>query len=196
MFNDETALIEAAKRGDPESFGVIVSRYMPKALGFARQMTGNADEAQDLAQEAFVKAYRSLDTFRGESEFRTWFYRVLSNVCLDHLRKASFLKKVFFLASPRDAHDDGDAIVRLKDSSPESRPDRGLRQQELNRMLNRAIMGLPRRQRAVFLMKHHEGMKLREIATVLGISEGAVKSHLIRAVAALRTRMEDYEKHG
>jgi RNA polymerase sigma-70 factor (ECF subfamily) len=197
MVIDEQVLLEAARNGDTEAFGVIVKKYMPKALAYARQMTGSAEDAQDLAQEAFIRAYKGLGSFKGDSAFYTWFVRVLSNVCLDHLRKASFYRKVFFFAAKSDEEDDEpDQVGQARDTSPGSRPDEGLMRKELSAELNRALMKLPGRQRAVFLLKHNEDMKLSEIAIALGISEGAVKSHLVRAVAALRKSMKGYGRHG
>lgn len=196
MQSDEPEIIEAAAKGDHEAFGMIVSRYMPRALGFARAMTGNAEDARDMAQEAFVKAYRSLGTFRGQSGFRTWFFSVLANVCTDHLRKRALMNRIIFFRSGRKQDDGADDPPVAADTHWESMPDRGAERRELGAALGRALLRLPGRQRAVFLMKHHEEMKLREIAAALGISEGAVKSHLVRAVAALRKEMRDYKSHG
>ncbi|MGA2192463.1 MAG: RNA polymerase sigma factor [Nitrospirota bacterium] len=195
--DEEAALIGAAKRGDSEAFGVIVRRYMPRAIAFARQMTGNSDDAQDLAQDAFIRAYRGLGSFKGDSRFYTWFVKVLSNVCLDHLRKAALIKKVFFFMAPReDEGDEQDLIEESPDSNPASMPDSGLAQKELRAALKKALAALPDRQRAVFLLKHEEGLKLNQIAEALGISEGAVKSHLFRAVEALKKSMKGYGSHG
>jgi len=197
MQNDEQELITSAKKGDTEAFGVIVERYMPKALAFARHMTGNTEDSQDLAQEAFIRAYNSLGSFKGDSGFYSWFMRILYNLCIDHLRKATFIKKVFFFASARDEEkpDDDDPMARYADPHPESIPDGGLEQKELKAALNAAIIRLPARQRAVFLMKHNEGMKITEIGLALGISEGAVKSHLVRAVSALKKSLKEYGSH-
>jgi len=194
---DEKALIEAAKYGDAEAFGVLVKRYMPKALSFVRQMTGSAEDAEDLVQEAFLKAYRGLSGFKGESSFYTWFFRVLSNICLDHLRKGVFLKKVFFIPSVSDEDDEesGQLEQAPDPNTSWSRPDERLNQKELRAALSRALKILPERQRAVFLLKNNEGMKITEIAAVLGISEGAVKSHLVRAITSLRKHMKGYGRH-
>ena len=121
MFN-ELELVEASRRGDPDAFGALVKKYMPRALAFARQMTGNPDDAQDLAQDAFIKAYNALDSFKGGSSFYTWFIRILSNVCLDFLRKKTFMKKIFFFAA-QDDEDEG--LARW--SRPRIRPVRGVR---------------------------------------------------------------------
>jgi RNA polymerase sigma-70 factor (ECF subfamily) len=194
MEQDEQELIASAKNGDAEAFGIIVERYMPKALSFARHMTGNAEDAQDLAQEAFIRAYNNIATFKGESGFYSWFIRVLYNLCIDHLRRAAFVKKVFFFARPGE-QDEEDPMIKAPDMHPGSIPDMGLEQKELRAALTAAISRLPKQQRAVFLMKHHEGMKLSEIAVALHISEGAVKSHLVRAVTALKKSMKGYGGH-
>lgn len=193
---DEKALVEAAKYGDAEAFGVLVKRYMPKALSYARQMTGGGEESEDLVQEAFLKAYRGLGGFKGESSFYTWFFRVLSNICLDHLRKGAFLKKVFFIPAVSDEDDEPGQLERAPDPNTAwSRPDERFNQKELRAALSRALKILPERQRAVFLLKNSEGMKIAEVAAVLDISEGAVKSHLVRAITSLRKHMKGYGSH-
>ncbi len=196
MQKDEQELINSAKNGDAEAFGVMVERYMPRALAFARQMTGSAEDAQDMVQEAFIRAYRGIGSFKGESGFYGWFIRVLYNLCIDHLRRAALIKKVFIFSSSRDEEDEEDPMGQVPDPHPESMPDGGLERKELRAALTGAIRRLPGRQREVFLMKHSAGMKLSEIASALGISEGAVKAHLVRAVTALRRGMKDYWGRG
>jgi len=186
----ESALIEAARRGDSEAFGVIVSRYMPKALAFARRMTGDDGDAEDVVQDAFIKAYKAIGSFKAESGFGTWFYRILANQCLDHLRKATFFRRVFFFAYPARDEEGQDGYNTPDFPDPAGRPDEELEQKQLKKALNKAVMGLPERQRAVFLLKHDEGLKISEIAVILGITEGAAKSHLSRAAAALRDSMK------
>jgi RNA polymerase sigma-70 factor (ECF subfamily) len=190
------ALIEAARYGDAEAFGVLVKHYMPKALSYARQMTGGGEAAEDLVQDAFLKAYKGLGGFKGESSFYTWFFRVLSNICLDHLRKATFLKKVFLIPAVSDEDDEPGQLEQSPDPNTSwSRPDERLNQKELRAALSKALKILPERQRAVFLLKNNEGMKITEIAAVLNISEGAVKSHLVRAITSLRKHMKGYGRH-
>ncbi len=198
MAKDEPVLIEAAKRGDAEAFGVLVERYMPRALAFARQMTGNRADAEDLVQDAFVKAYGKLGSFRGGSEFYTWFYRLLANRCLDHLRRRSLFMKVFRLgrAGRDDEDDDQNSMEAFPDRRPASSPLKGYEDMEAGAAINKALSGLTDRQRAVFLLRHNEDMNTTEVAAVLGISEGAVKSHLARAVAVLRKKLKAYGEHG
>ncbi len=189
---NELDLVEASRNGDPEAFGALVKMYMPRAIAFARQMTGDADDAQDLAQDAFIKAYKALDSFKGGSSFYTWFIRILSNVCLDFLRKRTFIKKIFFFAAPEEEEDGHDAVDLAPDNSRSINPDMPLEQKELRAALKKALLSLPPRQRAVFLMKHEEDLKLSEIAVALKISEGAVKAHLFRAVETLKKGMKGY----
>ncbi len=192
MAPNEQELVEASRNGDPEAFGALVNMYMPRALAFARQMTGNADDAQDLAQDAFIKAYKALNSFKGGSSFYTWFIRILSNVCLDFLRKRTFIKKIFFFAAPDEEEDGHDAVDQAPDCSRSINPDMPLEQKELRAALRKALLSLPPRQRVVFLMKHEEDLKLTEIAAALRISEGAVKAHLFRAVETLKKGMKGY----
>jgi len=193
MSKDEPGLIEAAKNGDADAFGVLVERYMPRALAFARQMIGNPADAEDIVQDAFVKAFRKLDSFRGGSEFYTWFYRLLANGCLDHLRRRGLVRRIFRFSSPApDGGEDIDPLEHAPDTHPASSPLAGYESKEAAAAIRKALAALPERQRAVFLLRHNEDMKTSEVAEVLGISEGAVKSHLARAVAGLRKSLKAY----
>ena len=196
MPTDERLLIEAAQHGDTVAFGVLVERYMPRALAFARQMTGNREDAEDLVQDAFVKAYRKIGSFRGGSEFYTWFYRLLANGCLDHLRRRSLMTRIFrFKAADPESGDESDGMDQAPDTRPDSTPLAGYEAREARAAITKALSRLPDRQRAVFLLRHNEDMKTSEVAAVLGISEGAVKSHLARAVAGLRKSLKAYDIH-
>jgi len=191
--NDEKELVEAARSGDHEAFEILVRRYMPRSLAYVRQMVGNAEDAEDIVQDGFVKAYRGLENFKGESSFYTWFFRILSNLCLDHLRKGHFLKKLFFFPDDSSREDDEPGpLERAPDEDPGSLPDFRLGNKELGAALEKALKSLPARQKSVFLLKNNEGLKIIEIAAMLQISEGAVKSHLVRAVTALRKSMKGY----
>ena len=185
----------ALVRGRGEGIAGALNRGLPRCDA---EVVARMD-ADDLAQEAFVKAYRMLGGFKGESSFYTWFMKVLSNLCLDHLRKEAVIRRVFFFQTPREDDEDGwDQMEQIPDPKRAGMPDAGMEQKELRAALNKALRALPGRQRAVFLLKHDEGMKLSEVAAVLGISEGAVKAHMVRAVAALRKGMKDYgsKRHG
>jgi len=192
MAADENALVNAARAGDSEAFGVLVRRYMPRALAFARQMTGNASDAEDIVQDAFVKAFRSMGSFRGESGFYTWFYRLLANACTDHLRKGTLIKRLFFWRAGAPDEGEVDPVVAAPDTKLGSLPSAGLEREEMRGAIRRALVKLPERQRAVFLLRHNEEMSTAEVAAALGISEGAVKSHLSRAVTALRVSLREY----
>lgn len=192
--DDEAALIRAAKAGDSEAFGVLVRRYMPKALAFARQMTGGSTDAEDAVQDAFVKAYRSLGSFRGDAGFYTWFYRLLANTCIDHARHGGLIKRLFSFARTTDDGEVDDPLANVADTHPLSSPYGELEQKELRTALGIALRKLPEKQRAVFLLRHNEGMKTAQVAFVLGISEGTVKSHLVRAVDALRKGLKEYAR--
>jgi len=201
MYNDEQDIIASAINGDAEAFGVLVSRYTPKALAYARQMAGNSDDAKDLVQESFVKAYYNLGSFKGESGFPAWFFRVLTNICMDHLRKRALVKKVFFfLPGPDGSDDEGEEddgpLYTAADLHPLADPGGVLEQKELNRAFGKALKVLPARQRAAFVLRHGDGMKLSEVAAALGITEGAVKAHLVRAVASVQKSMKEYGYHG
>lgn len=190
--NEELAVREALANGDLSAFDHAVRLYTPAAISYAWHMTGNREDAEDAVQEAFIRAYKGFSSFRGESSFKTWFYKVLSNVCLYQARRAIIARKIFFW---RDGS--GECEIDPVESAPDCRlgsmPDSEVIQKELRNELDRAILGLPGRQRAVFLLKHNEGLKGTEIAEVLGITEGAVKAHISRAVETLRKKLKEHE---
>ena len=176
---DEKALVEAAKYGDAEAFGVLVKRYMPKALSFVRQMTGSAEDAEDLAQEAFFKAYRGLGGFKGESSFYTWFFRVLSNICIDHLRR----KKI----RPPEHSLEKDELMTLRTVIGD--PAQMYAADSRKRLINHALREMSDLNREIILLKDIQGLTMEEIASMLNVPVGTVKSRSNRARIELARRL-------
>ncbi|HET7620121.1 MAG TPA: sigma-70 family RNA polymerase sigma factor [Vicinamibacterales bacterium] len=167
-----------AAGGDASAFQALVERHRALVYRLAWQFSGNHHDAEDIAQEVFVKVYRSLDRFRYEAQLTSWLYRIVMNACIDHRRRQ--------MPSGWTPFTD-DTELRLV-NTPEERPgpETCAYGGELGAVLSRAVARLPAGQRLVFTMRHHEGLKLAEIAAALGLAEGTVKRQLHAAVHRLR----------
>ncbi len=191
---EESALIRAAQRGDRDAFDELVHRYDQDVLRLALQITRRPEDAHDLYQEAFLKVYRNLDRFRFECAFYTWLYRVVTNVCLDHLRRRSSRPEDQAPESPNAASSsaDEDFFDRQAHPAPHSNPERSLLGKELGQRISSAMERLSPRERMVFELKHFQGLRLRVIGEMLGTTEETVKNSLFRATRKLRSNLEAY----
>ena len=174
----DSDLVSRAAGGDPAAFQALVERYRSMVYRVAYQFAGNHFDAEDIAQEVFIKVYRSLDRFRQDAQLTSWLYRIVMNACIDHRRRSS----------PAAAAPFGDeAQQRLLDTAEETPgPEDRAYASELGQVLESEIARLPHGQRIVFIMRHHQGLKLSEIAEALGLAEGTVKRQLHAAVHRLR----------
>ncbi len=190
---DESAVIRSAQRGDREAFEELVRRYDQDVLRLALQITRRPEDAHDIYQEAFLKVYRHLDRFRFECSFYTWLYRVVTNVCLDHLRRRSSRPEdqAPESSAPASAADE-DFFDRQAHPSPQSNPERALLGKELGHRIAIAMERLSPRERIVFELKHFQGLRLRVIGEMLGTTEETVKNSLFRATRKLRSNLEAY----
>jgi RNA polymerase sigma-70 factor (ECF subfamily) len=153
-------------------------------------MLRDAGEAENVAQDAFVKAYRSLAEFRGGSSFETWVLRIAVNACRDRLKRKRLV--LYFHQRPASEEPEHDPIAAVP--SPDPSPERLLESREIKAMLRRAIDGLSPRQRIVFALKHFEERSIPEIADLLDLDCGTVKSHLFRAAQKVRARLEAFRR--
>src|SRR5579885_580503 len=190
---DDRTLIEHAQEGDRWAFELLVQRYDRHVLRLALNVLGSAEDAQDVYQEAFLKIYRNLHRFRFECAFYSWVYRIVTNVCMDHLRR----RRSHPEEQPplvRQAHSeeqrDGDFFDHQQGNGTYSDPERQVFGHELGRKVEAALESLSPRERMVFEMRHYQGMKLRAIAEMLGTTEDTVKNSLFRATRKLRTQLE------
>jgi RNA polymerase sigma-70 factor (ECF subfamily) len=174
----DTDLISRAAGGDSSAFQALVERHRSMVYRVAYQFAGNHHDAEDIAQEVFIKVYRSLDRFRQDAQLTSWMYRIVMNACIDHRRRQR----------PAVAAPFGEEAEQRMLNTPEERPDPEERAYagELGQVLESEIGRLPNGQRVVFVMRHHQGMKLSEIAEALGLAEGTVKRQLHAAVHRLR----------
>jgi len=188
---DERALVAEAQTGNRAAFEELVRRYDRDVLRLALNLMKRPEDARDVYQEAFLKVYRNLHRFRFECSFYTWLYRIVTNVCLDHLRRRQ--------ARPEDQapelstghHEEGitDFFERQREHRPTQDPERTLIGKEIKSHIARAMERLSPRERIVFEMKHYQGLKLRAIGDVLGTTEETVKNSLFRATRKLRLEL-------
>lgn len=195
MSLEDNELVARAQHNDPSAFEILVRRYQGKAYAIACNMcSGDSEEAQELTQEAFLRAFRSLKNFRGKSSFYTWFYRILVNTCLDSRRRRKRWEKIFsfWRRDERDPTDSKKNVQDYPDPRFDSNPMTALNGKQLAQEVREALETLPEKQRVIFQLKVFHGMKIREIAQIVGSAEGTVKSHLFRATHFLRDALQDW----
>src|ERR1041385_336152 len=184
----ELELVQAAKKGDLEAFSELVRRYDRNVFRIAQHITHNEEDAQDVVQDAFLKAYQNLEQFQGNSKFYTWLVRIAVNEALMRLRKRRTGKMV---SIDEDVETEEGAMPRdLADWSPD--PESMYGQSEMAEILRKTIQGLPPGFRVVFVLRDVEGLSTEETAESLGLSVPAVKSRLLRARLQLRERLSRY----
>ncbi len=190
---EERALIERAQGGDREAFEELVHRYDRDVLRIALNILRKPEDARDVYQESFLKIYKNLPRFRFECSFYTWTYRIVTNVCLDHLRRRSSRPEdqaPEFASNMNGDPVPGDFFDRQQDPGAESDPERRMLGLEIGRRISSALELLTPRERMVFEMKHYQGLKLRAIGDALGTTEETVKNSLFRATRKLRAQLE------
>lgn len=182
---DEAVLVERAKAGQPEAFSELVKRYERKIYRLAFNITQNAEDAEDVLQDAMLKAYEHLDGFEGHSKFYTWIVRIAVNEALMKLRKRRGDKSV-----PLDEPiDTGEETVKREIAVWEDNPEQQYSREEFQSILKDAVAGLKPDFRIVFTLRDIEELSTEETAHSLGISVAAVKSRLLRARLALREKL-------
>jgi len=187
---DDTLLIRQAQQGNTAAFEELVQQYDRAVLRLAINLTGSQEDGQDIYQEAFLRAYINLPRFRFECSFYTWIYRIVSNLCLDHLRrKNSRGREVTTMVSPDG--DEEEVLNRMPDHNPGASPERSLVGRELRRCILRALGRLSPRERMVFELKHYHGLRLRTVASILNTTEGTIKNTLFRATHKLRYQLAE-----
>jgi RNA polymerase sigma-70 factor, ECF subfamily len=185
---EDDELIRAAQKGDRSAFDALVRRYDRSVLRLALHMLGNEQDAQDVHQDAFIKAYRHLGNFRFECSFYTWLYRIVTNLCLDQLRRRKSRRE-----DPSTildaAGDEMDLLANLQDDRAMADPGRELERKNMSAAIKSALDELTPRERMVFELKHYQGLKLRTIGEMLSTTEETAKNTLFRATRKLRARL-------
>jgi RNA polymerase sigma-70 factor, ECF subfamily len=188
--NQVDSLIRAAQRGDQDAFEQLVRAYDQSVLRLAMNLLRSPEDARDVYQEAFLRVYRNLDSFRFDCSFHTWLYRIVTNICLDQLRKRKVRKE----ESPVVDTPDGplDRMDAFEEDSADSDPERSMWNRELKKKIEVALQDLTPRERMVFELRHYQGLRLRNIGEMLGTTEEAAKNCLFRATQKMRSVLGDF----
>ncbi len=181
----ESSLVDRCRRGDAEAFGQFVDLYQARVTGFVRRMVSNPDDAADVAQDTFLRAYQSFGRFDGRSSVRTWLFRIAHNLCIDRARR---LDRRVEEAALVDSEDDSAMDV----ADERWQPERLVLDGELRDAVERGIASMSEKLRAVLLLHDREELPYEEIGKALGIPVGTVKSRLFLARAHLQTAVKSY----
>lgn len=185
----ERRLIKAAQGGDQSAFTELVRLYDRSVLRIALRLLRSPEDARDAYQEAFLKVYRKLDSFRFQCRFQTWLYRIATNVCLDHMRRRRARPEI---RVTENAEPDRLSPLQIAaDARPVSSPERMAASVEIAERIQGALETLSDRERLVFTLRHYEGMRLRAIGDMCSMSEEAAKHCLFRATRKLRKELHD-----
>lgn len=182
----EFALIERCRRNDAEAFGKIVDAYQSRLFGFVRRMVKDADEAADVAQETFVRAFQGIHRFDGRSSIRTWLFRIAYNLCIDRARKQG--------RAPHEASLETTFVDEERIDVPDSRwdPQNVILNEELRSVLDMAIASMSEKLRSVLLLHDQQDLAYEEIAKALNLPIGTVKSRLFLARAHIQNAVGAY----
>ena len=185
---DDIALVRRCQKGDALAFEQLVIKYRSKVFSMIYGMVQNEQDAWDLAQEGFIKAWRSIHRFKGQASFYTWLYRIVTNVAIDSLRRKGFKKTAEF-----DDHIAANEVAPGSKTmpTPDPMPHQGLEREEIRQRIEQAISKLSPEHRAVIVMKEIEELQYNEIAEALGCSIGTVMSRLFYARKKLQTLLKD-----
>lgn len=186
----ETELIREAQAGSRAAFDALVRQYEQQVLRLALHLTGSEQDAEDIYQEAFLKAYRYIGNFRFECSFYTWIYRIVTNLCLDQLRRRKTRREDHAVIVDHSG-DEIDILASVSDDRSFSNPARELDRKLLGLKIQSALDKLTPRERMVFELKHYQGLRLRTIGEMLNTTEETAKNTLFRATKKLRSHLAD-----
>ncbi len=187
MTQQETELIIRAQNGNISAFEELIYNYDKKVLALAMKYVKNEDDAKDIYQDVFIRVFRGLKKFQFKSEFSTWLYRIVTNVCLTYKIKSN--RREFVSINPSEENEKMNTAIELIDEEPD--PDRVINSVEISEHITEALESLSPRQKMIFMLKHYEGYKLKEIAEMLQCGEGTIKKYLFDAVRKMRTQLAD-----
>jgi len=183
MGRSDEELVEACRAGESSAFDVLVARWEDRIRGAAYRILGSEDEARDVAQEAFLKAYRGLAGFKREARFSSWLYQIATNLCRDRLRRRKTRPQVSLEALQEAG---GETLAETRPGAHER-----LLERDLAETVKRAIHALPEEQRVVVILKEYQELTFLEIAQALDVPVSTVKTRLYRGLGQLRLRLEN-----
>jgi RNA polymerase sigma-70 factor (ECF subfamily) len=187
---DESELIRSAQRGDQDAFEQLVRLYDQNVLRLAFNLLRSAEDAHDIYQEAFLRVHKNLHSFRFDCSFHTWLYRIVTNLCLDALRKRRVRREESTVVETSEG------ILNRADTLEEERahgdPQRQLLSNQLGERIQEVLSSLTPRERTVFEMRHYQGLRLKTIGEILGTTEEAAKNCLFRATQKMRAGLGDF----
>ena len=184
---DDAELIAQFQNGDTAVFDTLFTRYQKRTYRLVQRFVSNHEDALDLTQDAFIRAYQGLADFKCQCQFYSWLYRITVNLCIDFLRKKA--RSEVMLYESEDSEEI--PMANVPDLRSES-PSKALENKELRAQLRKAIRRLPPKQRQVFVLRHWDGLSLKDIAATVGRSDGTVKAHLFHAHRNLRKHLRAY----
>ena len=185
----DEADVARARAGDTAAFAALVRRHQDRVFGFILRMLDARDEAMELTQDVFVKAWRAVPDFKGEAAFETWLNRIAVNAVRDSVRRRKPVVSFSDLVAAEEV--EGADLPRAAEPTDGTSPERDALSRQIRRRIGEALEALSPRQRAVFVMKHYEERSIAEIGAATGLDDGTVKSHLFRAARKLRQKLED-----
>ncbi|MGD1090955.1 MAG: RNA polymerase sigma factor [Bryobacteraceae bacterium] len=187
---DETALIRAAQDGDHAAFEQLVQAYDQRVLRLAMNLLRSPEDARDVYQEAFLRVFRNLNSFRFDCSFHTWLYRIVTNLCLDHMRKRNVRKEESSVLTTTDGP--MDRMDTVAEERADGDPQRHMFSGQVRKRIKEVMSELTPRERMVFELRHYQGLRLRRIGEILGTTEEAAKNCLFRATQKMRTGLGDF----
>ena len=189
---DDLTLVRRCREGDQRAFRTLVERYQKKAFAQALGMLKDKDDAMDVAQEAFVKVYRYLDHFKGDSSFYTWLYRIVANLCVDRLRRKSSAQHSDNVEFDEKLDQEELATAGILSSKLGTNPQKAALRAELAEKIDEALSQIPEKHREILVMRELEGMSYEDLARVLKVPKGTVMSRLFHARAKMQALLSEY----
>jgi len=188
MEKEERALIKEAQRGNILAFERLVKRYDKQVMQVAYNMLNHVQDAEDVYQEIFVRVFKNLSRFQFRSEFSTWLYRVVVNTCINHQKTRRKRRHYSLNNTHEESRDNWNATLKGSEISPEE----SVLNRELSQEIKAAVEQLSEKQKAVFILRHYHGRKLKDIAVILNCTEGTVKNYLFRATQKMQRFLQEY----
>ncbi len=192
MATDDLTLVQRVKSGDQRAFKTLVERYQKKIFAVAFGMLKDREEARDVAQEAFVKVFKYLDHFKGDSSFYTWLYRITVNICIDVMRRKGGRTAEHVEFDETIATDTAEANIGALGTKLGTNPQKAALRQEMSEKIQAAVAEVPEKHREIWLLREVEGMSYEDISRTLDIPKGTVMSRLFHARLKLQKLLNDY----